>query len=1001
MPGPFSISSLYRALLRWIIRRPRAAILLVALVSLFFAAYLPRLFFQSAITDFTIEDLPETRQYRAFQKLFGSDDLIRVVLKADDIFDPVAFEQVRRVAEGAADLPGVERVIGLPAIRETVELGGDEDLETFAELIEPVALFRQNLISEDRRTTALNLVLDPAADHETVIREVSRLIADAAPLSGYQIGMPVVSKALEAFSRSDVLRLTPVCFFVIALLLYGLFRNPVCLLLPVLCVALSLVWTFGAMGMSGMPLSMLTMIVPVFLIAVGAAYSLYILSEYLRQARTAPSPAECAFSTFMVMALPTALAIFTTAAGVCSLLVNRIPAIQAFAVFSCVGIVSLLILLLTLFPAALALAPLPAGRRNAASFAAADRILKRLVRLNLYGQRAALPALLVLVVFCGAGVFWLQAETNPVDYFKPDTAVRRHFQEIHKELSGSFPLNVAVNSDRFDYFFDNPDPLEEIVRLARFLETLPGVDKAVSYPDYLKLVNYTLNDFDPAAYAIPEEGYELRMAVNNAKTLLGEDLLSRFVSPDFSQTAVLLFTHIASSRKFLETREAILADLKHRFPPTMTFDVTGIGIAVSASSEVLVSGQVRSLGLTLSAIFVIMFFLFLSGRVGLVGVITCAFPIVINFGLMGWLGIRLSMATSLIASIATGIAVDDIIHYLVRYNREFKKDLDKDRALTDTVRRTGVPILFTSLIISVGFSILLFSNFTPTSVFGGLMVITMISALIGDLILLPSIMRHVELVTVWDILRMVPMLEGISASAADELNGPLNAIKKESEYLRMMAERRGGFGEEELRGFAENIRGHADRTLEVVRRLAYAGRPNDGEKLLVAINDVIADVESAAREGLRFDDIQLDLRLTDPIPMILAHRTRLNQILFNLVANAREAIKEGGHSLDEDRNRRIAIRSFTEGRQVVVAVADTGPGIPVPIKDRIFEPFFTTRGHGRGKGLGLTVCREIVRSYGGSIRFSSHPGKGAEFRLAFPAHTPVDGKQAEWPFSIG
>jgi hypothetical protein len=1001
MPGPFSISSLYRALLRWIIYRPRTVIVLTVLVSLFFAAYLPRLFFKSAITDFMIDDLPETCQYRAFQKLFGSDDIIRVVLKADDIFDSGAFAQVSRLAEGAAGIPGVDRVIGLPEIRETVELGGEADLNTFADLIEPVTLFRRNLISGDRRTTALNLVLAPDADHEAVIRAVEDLIADAAPLSGYGIGMPVVSKALETFSRKDFLRLPPICFLVIALLLYGLFRNLACLILPVLCVALSLVWTFGAMGMAGTPLSMLTMIVPVFLIAVGTAYSLYICSEYLRQARTAPSPAECAFSTFMTMSLPTLLAVFTTAVGVGSLLVNRIPAIQAFAAFSCVGIISLLILLLTLFPAALALAPLPVERKEGLRFRTADRILKRLVHINLYKQRVALPTLLAVLLLCGLGIFRLQAETNPIDYFESETAVCRHFRDIHQELSGSFPLNVAINSDQPDFFFDTPDHLETILGLARFLETLPGVDKAVSYADYLKLVNYTMNEFDPAAYRIPEEGWELRMAVNNAKTLLGEDLIARFVSPDFSHTTLLLFTHIASSRKFLETRQAILDHLEETFPPSMDRDVTGIGIAVSASSQLLVSGQVRSLGLTLSAVFVILFFLFLSWRVGLVGVATCAFPIVVNFGIMGWMSIRLSVATSLIASIATGIAVDDIVHYLVRYNREFKKDLDKDRALTDTVRRTGVPILFTSLIISVGFSILLFSHFTPTSVFGGLMVVTMVSALVGDLIFLPSVMRHVELVTVWDLLRMVPTLEGITASVADELNGPLNAIKKESEYLKMMAGRRGGFGEEELRGISENIRGQADRTLEVVRRLTYAGSPTDGDKLIVAINDVIADVESAAREGLRFDNIQLDLRLTDPLPMILAHRSRLDQILFNLVANAREAIKEGGRSLNRDRDRRITIRSFTRRRQVMVTVADTGPGIPAHIKDRIFEPFFTTRGQGRGKGLGLTVCREIVRSYGGTISFSSKPGKSTVFRLAFPAHTPVDGKQVEWPFSIG
>ncbi len=129
------------------------------------------------------------------------------------------------------------------------------------------------------------------------------------------------------------------------------------------------------------------------------------------------------------------------------------------------------------------------------------------------------------------------------------------------------------------------------------------------------------------------------------------------------------------------------------------------------------------------------------------------------------------MVTSLIASIAIGLAVDDTIHYLFRYNREFRKDLDSNRALSETLKQVGRPIVFTTLTICLGFSILMFSSFKPTAVFGIMMAITMLSALVGDLILLPSLMQHVQLVTLWDLVRLklgqepakgIPLFKGLS-----------------------------------------------------------------------------------------------------------------------------------------------------------------------------------------------------------------------------------------------
>jgi len=171
--------------------------------------------------------------------------------------------------------------------------------------------------------------------------------------------------------------------------------------------------------------------------------------------------------------------------------------------------------------------------------------------------------------------------------------------------------------------------------------------------------------------------------------------------------------------------------------------------------------------------------------VGMIALLPNCFPIVVSFGIMGWFGIPLSIATSLIACIAIGLAVDDTIHYLVCYNREFKEDLNKENALSNTIRHMGKPIVFTTATISLGFSVLMFSSFNPTAVFGLLMVITMVSALVADLVLLPSLMLHVELMTIWDLLKLklgrdphqgIPLFKGLSRT---QVHYVLNA-----EYVR-------------------------------------------------------------------------------------------------------------------------------------------------------------------------------------------------------------------------
>ena len=173
-------------------------------------------------------------------------------------------------------------------------------------------------------------------------------------------------------------------------------------------------------------------------------------------------------------------------------------------------------------------------------------------------------------------------------------------------------------------------------------------------------------------------------------------------------------------------------------------------MAVSHSSETLTTGQIKSLCIALVLIFILLSLLFVSPRVGFYAMLPNFFPILVNFGVMGWFGIDLCVATSLIASIAIGLSVDDTIHYAFRFHREFKKGSSRTHAMFRTTTAVGKPIVFTSLAVGLGFSVLLFSSFVPTAIFGLLMLVTATSALFGDLFILPAILLKIELVTLWD-----------------------------------------------------------------------------------------------------------------------------------------------------------------------------------------------------------------------------------------------------------
>jgi len=245
-------------------------------------------------------------------------------------------------------------------------------------------------------------------------------------------------------------------------------------------------------------------------------------------------------------------------------------------------------------------------------------------------------------------------------------------------------------------------------------------------------------------------------------------------------------------------------------------------------------------------------------------------------------------------------------------------------------------------------------------------------------------MLHVELVTAWDLVKLIPAQSGMSAAMAHELYQPLNAIKMGSEFLKMMIQQGADIPREDLSQVANDISDQVDRTSEIISRLRIFDNQHEIAKEKVDINEPIRNVLQVLGDQLRLENIEVTLHLDENISPILAHNNRMAQVVFNLVNNARDAIKQRNDDGLEISPRLIDIHSFSDNSRVVFTVSDTGTGIPRHVRSRIYEPFFTTKETGRGRGLGLCIAGQVVKDYRGHIDFETEDGKGTTFKVSIP-----------------
>lgn len=741
---------------RLIAGRPRFVACAVILLLGVLWAHLPRLAFRTDVDDFVVEKDPIRKLGLAAESVFTRNEHVVVAFETADLFTP---DNLRRLREATDALRSVEGVADAISLARVEDMKGTADafvVEPLFDEIPPAGaameslrrrtldnpLYRNALVSVDGRVAAIIVHLSvepPPGGRAGVVAAIENTLA---PLEKdgprYRLaGWPVTNVKMARFTNADVMRFVPLTLLLTLGTLWWVFRNPRLMLMAGGGIVFTLSATMGLAGLCGIPVSM-TVVAVVPLVITLALSDLVHLFTHLNEdaARGASSRREALARVLEPILFPCFLTSLNTAIGFASLTFTPLPAVQWFGFLAAAGMFFEFLITFGVVAPGLLLFPVEKIYRSAE--ARRRRAIPRLVSFVHEAVRArprtALALCLAVVVVSLFEARRVRVETSPMEFFPPSNTYRQDIEFVRDRMAGVTVIDLSFRAADANAFRE-PWFLNALRAAQEKIEALPGVDKTISITDFFMEMNEAFHADDPAQRRLPDT----RRMVDQYLLLYGGEDMREYVNDAFNWTRVRVRLHPDGSAAVLAILGKIRSILGETRWPGVEWEFIGKMADLVRSQVVMVNGQVQNI---LSAVFgigLVMAVVLRSLPLTLLFLVPNLFPVIVNFGLMGARGITLNTGTSLIAASAFGIIVDDTVHFFVRYRERRWTGVPVAEALHEVTEEKGEASLSSAFVLSMGFGVLMLSEFEPIFYYGLLNVVIMAVGMAGDMVLLKSL----------------------------------------------------------------------------------------------------------------------------------------------------------------------------------------------------------------------------------------------------------------------
>ena len=732
--------------------------------------------FDTSNEGFLHDDDPILLTYNDFRDQFGRDDMLVITIESDKIFTLDFFKKLTQLHDELYEnLPYLNEITSLINARNTRGNGDvlmvddlladfprtEQELENLKQLVLQNPLYKNQLISTDGRFTTLviesnvysgsekedlfsgfeedvrtteNTTLDSGkflSDKEnSKFVEAARIIAqkyNSEDFTVYLAGSPIVMHSIKQFMQSDVKKFMRLAILIIGICLFILFRRISGVILPLLTVALSLISTLGLMVSCGISFKLPTTILPSFILAVGVGACVHVLSLTYQNIRNGKEKIEAITSAYAHSGLAIVMTSLTTAAGLASFATAELAPIADLGMFSAIGVILCLFFTLTFMPALLSIIPLKKSVESSKDKSTRiDKILGWITDFSVNKYKVVLSIAVVFLIIGIAGVFQVRFSHNVLNWLPENLDARVGTEKMDKELRGSVVLEVVVDSGKENGIYDKKllTTVEEIMTDVErdYKDTPLFVGKTTSVTTILKEIHQALHENRPEFYKIPE----------NEKLIPQEFLLfENSGSDDLEDVVDSQFRFMRATIK-VPWQDALLYlpfihDINSRFATEFGDSITQSPVEITITGLMALFGRIihaaiysvsQSYLIAFAVITCMMILLIGNIRLGLISMIPNFAPILMVLGFMGWVGIPLDLFTILIASIATGLAVDDTVHFMYNFKRYYEKLGDVKNAVHHTLHTAGRAMLTTSIVLSIGFFIFTFASMNNLFNFG-------------------------------------------------------------------------------------------------------------------------------------------------------------------------------------------------------------------------------------------------------------------------------------------
>ena len=723
------------------------------------------------------EDNPKFVIYQDFVKKFGVDGTTMVVgFQTDSFFTAGLFNQVADLQKDIKTIAGVTEVLSVPSAYTIVKdsaaskflphkifnapYTSDSALAADRAVLESLPFYKNLMYNPSSHAYIMAISFLPdsinSGARSAIIKNLQSKLdgfASKTKLAVHISGLPYIRTILADRIKKEMLWFLIGSLLLSAITLFLFFRSISATLLSLSVVVMGVIWSFGTMVLLGQKITLLTALIPPLIVVIGIPNCIYFLNKYHTSYKATNHKQEAIEQMVGRMGVVTLFCNITAAIGFFVFAFTKSPLLKEFGWVSGLNIMALFLISLLFIPPVLTYLPPPSTKHvKYLENKFLERVLLKIERWTFQHTKWVFAITSILVVVSIMGLMRIKKEAFIVDDLPKKDTLYTDLKWFEKEAGGVMPLEIIIDTKKKNGLVRSIKPLEAIDELHQYLEQQPELGKPLGLLEGIKFAKQAFYDGDSNAYTVPT-GTEmafmapyLKTDSQKTSTAIGTSptqLLSKFIDSAKRESRVSVnMKDIGSAQLpfFLQrldsATKAIFDTSKYKV------EITGSSVTFLEGSNFIVRGLGESIFWAFLLIAICMIFLFRSFPILMCSLVPNIVPLLITAGLMGWVGISLKPSTVLVFSVALGIAIDVTIRFLVNYKQELPRLNNNVHAtLIQTIKHTGISIIYTSLVLVAGFVIFCFSDFGGTKALGWLTSLTLVVSTFTNLILLPALIK--------------------------------------------------------------------------------------------------------------------------------------------------------------------------------------------------------------------------------------------------------------------